>query len=57
MSCEIICCEVPHILNAVASENNHAALKKLFSMLDEGGDLDAHRAGYLEKVCVCVCVL
>lgn len=50
MSCEIICCEVPHILNAVASESNPAPLAKLFSMLDEEGDLDNHRAGYLEKV-------
>lgn len=51
MSCEIICCEVPHVLNAVAKENDDtAALTKLFSMLDDQGDMDAYRAGYLEKV-------
>lgn len=52
MSCEIVCCEVPHILNAVANDNDSTAapLSKLFSMLDEDGDMDAHRAGYLEKV-------
>lgn len=52
MSCEIVCCEVPHILNAVAGDNDSTAapLIKLFSMLDEDGDMDAHRAGYLEKV-------
>ncbi|CAM9458265.1 unnamed protein product [Sphacelaria rigidula] len=52
MSCEIVCCEVPHILNAVANDNDSTAapLSKLFSMLDEDGDMDAHRAGYLEKI-------
>lgn len=50
MSCEIICCEVPNILHAVASDTDSAPLVTLFSILDEDGDIDAHRAGYLEKV-------
>ncbi|CAN0489647.1 unnamed protein product, partial [Hapterophycus canaliculatus] len=54
MSCEIICCEVPEILNAVAkdgsSDGGPCPLKKLFSVLEQEGEIDAHRAGYLEKV-------
>ena len=50
MSCEVICCEVPDILSAVANEKNPDPLRRLFSLLDEEGDIDAHRAGYLEKV-------
>lgn len=54
MSCEIICCEVPEILNAVAkdggSDGGFCPLRKLFSILEQEGDIDAHRAGYLEKV-------
>lgn len=50
MSCEIICCEVPDILNAVVNDAECGALKTLFSLLDEDGDIDAYRAGYLEKV-------
>ncbi|CAN0058980.1 unnamed protein product, partial [Scytosiphon promiscuus] len=54
MSCEIICCEVPEILNAVArdggSDGGSCPLGKLFSILEQEGDIDAHRAGYLEKV-------
>lgn len=49
MSCEILCCEVPEILQAVANEVDTSPLLKLFSLLDEKGDIDAHRAGYLEK--------
>ncbi|CAN0409183.1 unnamed protein product, partial [Laminaria digitata] len=54
MSCEVICCEVPDILNAVANEIDPGPLRKLFSLLDEEGDIDAHRAGYLEKVSFCL---
>eukprot|EP00752_Nemacystus_decipiens_P007482 g6684.t1 len=55
MSCEIICCEVPEILSAVARDGGGAGgddcpLRKLFSLLEQEGDIDAHRAGYLEKV-------
>lgn len=56
MSCEIICCEVPEILNAVAKDvggggggGDDCPLRKLFSLLEREGDIDAHRAGYLEK--------
>lgn len=55
MSCEIICCEVPEILSAIAKDNNggenadSCPLRKLFSLLDSAEDIDAHRAGYLEK--------
>lgn len=53
MSCEIICCEVPEILNAVAKDggggDDACPLRKLFSLLEQEGDIDAHRAGYLEK--------
>ena len=56
MSCEVICCEVPEILNAVANENDSSPLRRLFSLLDEEGDIDAHRAGYLEKARFCFCV-
>lgn len=50
MSCEIICCEVPDILTTVANDADTDPLEKLFSMLELEGDIDAHRAGYLEKV-------
>ncbi|CAN0216939.1 unnamed protein product, partial [Ectocarpus sp. 8 AP-2014] len=54
MSCEIICCEVPEILKAIASDGagggDDCPLRKLFSILDGEGDIDSHRAGYLEKV-------
>ncbi|CAN0430371.1 unnamed protein product, partial [Ectocarpus sp. 8 AP-2014] len=53
MSCEIICCEVPEILKAIASDGagggDDCPLRKLFSILDGEGDIDSHRAGYLEK--------
>ncbi|CAN0217938.1 unnamed protein product, partial [Ectocarpus sp. 6 AP-2014] len=53
MSCEIICCEVPEILKAIASDGagggDECPLRKLFSILDGEGDIDSHRAGYLEK--------
>ena len=54
MSCEIICCEVPEILSAVArdgggGDGDDCPLRKLFSLLEQEGDIDAHRAGYLEK--------
>ncbi|CAM9728964.1 unnamed protein product, partial [Ectocarpus fasciculatus] len=53
MSCEIICCEVPEILKAIANDGasggDDCPLRKLFSILDGEGDIDSHRAGYLEK--------
>lgn len=53
MSCEIICCEVPEILKAIATDGagggDGCPLRKLFSILDGEGDIDSHRAGYLEK--------
>lgn len=53
MSCEIICCEVPEILKAIANDGggggDECPLRKLFSILDGEGDIDSHRAGYLEK--------
>ncbi|CAN0079593.1 unnamed protein product, partial [Discosporangium mesarthrocarpum] len=54
MSCEIICCEVPEILDALLGEGEgcivDARLAQLFSVLNVEGEIDSYLAGYFEKV-------
>eukprot|EP01038_Epipyxis_sp_PR26KG_P014748 gene14748-19824_t len=50
MSCEVICCEVPAILNAITEEYDGRYLDKLFSLLTVNPKLDNYLAGYFEKI-------
>eukprot|EP01036_Dinobryon_divergens_P026086 gene26086-34694_t len=58
ISCEIICSEVPQILNNLVEEFDCALLDKLFSFLsiadddnsDEKNKLDYYLSGYFEKI-------
>ena len=49
MSCEVICLEVPSIINTIINSNSKYLLK-LFSLLDAAPPLDNYLAGYFEKV-------
>eukprot|EP00953_Heterococcus_sp_UTEX-ZZ885_P040003 20474-Heterococcus_DN1.PRE.2 len=51
MSCEILCCEVPALLNALTDDATPQHMDKLFSLLSQKqNSLDNHQAGYFEKV-------
>jgi hypothetical protein len=51
MSCEILCCEVPSLLNALTDDAAPQHMDKLFSLLSQKQNtLDNHQAGYFEKV-------
>jgi hypothetical protein len=50
MSCEVICCEVPEILQTLVEKNDGGYLDKLFTFLDNDGKLDYYLAGYFEKI-------
>ena len=51
MSCEVICCEVPEILNLLVLDRDGFYLKKLLSFLDQTEPgLDNYLAGYFEKI-------
>ena len=50
MSCEVICCEVPEILQALVENNGGACLDKLFTFLSSPTKLDYYLAGYFEKI-------
>jgi hypothetical protein len=50
MSCEVICCEIPEVLNNLVELDGGKYLKKLFSMLSGRGTLDNYLSGYFEKI-------
>jgi serine/threonine-protein phosphatase 6 regulatory subunit 3 len=50
ISCEVFCCEVPDILHVLVEYQDNKFLKKLLSLLDCESPLDAHLAGYFEKI-------
>lgn len=50
MSCEVICCEVPEILNNFVEQHNGKHLKKLFTVLSSPTKLDNYLSGYFEKI-------
>ena len=51
MSCEVICCEVPDILNRIVLEKDGIYLNRLLSFLDtDSPALDYYLAGYFEKI-------
>ena len=50
MSCEVICCEIPKILQAIVEDYDEKFLAKLFSFLSREEKLDNYLAGYFEKI-------
>jgi hypothetical protein len=50
MSCEVICCEIPEVLNNLVELKEGKYLKKLFSILTGHATLDNYLSGYFEKV-------
>lgn len=50
MSCEVICCEVPELLYMLTHGWEGKFIKKLFTFLDQTGELDCYLAGYFEKI-------
>lgn len=50
MSCEVICCEIPEMLQRLVIESEGKHVKKLFSFLSTEGKLDYYLAGYFEKI-------
>lgn len=50
ISCEVICCEVPKILDALSDEYEGKYLRRLFTILDCENSIDHYLAGYFEKV-------
>jgi len=50
MTCEVICCENDHVLDALISMKDGMMLQRIFSLLDTEGELDDRLSGYFEKV-------
>ena len=50
MTCEVICCENDHVLDALISMKDGMMLARIFSLLDTEGELDDRLSGYFEKV-------
>lgn len=50
MSCEVICCESPEILNSLVEKGEGKFLNKLFTFLSNKKRLDYYLAGYFEKI-------
>lgn len=50
MSCEVICCESPEILNSLVEKGEGRFLDKLFTFLSSDKVLDYYLAGYFEKI-------
>jgi hypothetical protein len=50
MSCEVICCEVPEILDNFVEKFGGRYLDKLFSFLNPPNELNYYLAGYFEKI-------
>lgn len=50
MSCEVICLEVPEILQMLAQHPDATFLKRLFRFLESPHELNCHLAGYFEKI-------
>ncbi len=50
MSCEVICCEIPEILNCLVDHFDSLYLNKLFSLLESSVKLDNYLSGYFEKI-------
>lgn len=50
MSCEVICCESPEILNSLVEKGDGKFLNKLFTFLSGEKRLDYYLAGYFEKI-------
>jgi hypothetical protein len=49
MSCEVLCLEVPEILDSIIN-SSHKFILKMFSFLKNPKPLDNYRAGYFEKI-------
>jgi hypothetical protein len=50
MSCEVICCEVPELLQKLVEEREGQWLDFLFEFLQQSEELDCYLAGYFEKI-------
>jgi len=50
MTCEVICCENDHVLDALISMREGMMFERIFSLLDTEGELDDRLSGYFEKV-------
>lgn len=50
MSCEVVCCEVPEILNSLVEQHEGKYLRSLFSLLENEARLDNYLSGYFEKI-------
>lgn len=50
MACEVICCEVDHMIDNLVAMKDGEMIHRIFSLLDTEGDLDDRLSGYFEKV-------
>ncbi|RYG60847.1 hypothetical protein EON64_19025, partial [archaeon] len=50
MSCEVLCCEVPELLQLLVNADDHAFLAQLLRLLEHEGELNCYLAGYFEKI-------
>ncbi len=50
MACEVLCCEVDHVLDALVAMRDGQMIDRIFSLLDAEEDLDDRLSGYFEKV-------
>lgn len=50
MSCEVLCCEVPEIMDVIVEHDNGRFLDQLFAILEPDTPINHYLAGYFEKV-------
>ncbi len=49
-TCQVICCEVDHILDTLVAMHDGQAVARLFALLDAEGEIDDRLSGYFEKI-------